>query len=159
MKAIIVCILSGLSAVAAESNDVQVLTTTISNTQPSYLNTVDVFTRGGQTNLVRRTHTQGGAVLFRTQTFYHNGAELGQYIYNGAETLIGLTPGAPYPLSFRFDISNRLRSAFVGTIRTNAVTFTFVTLDSFGCTNGVFFPRDGSWIREVNSQPREFPLR
>jgi hypothetical protein len=60
------------------------------------------------------------------------------------------------PLVAGFD---RPLTAFVGTIRTNDGTFTVVTLDSFGCTNGVFFPRDGSWIREVNSRPKEFPLR
>lgn len=161
MKAIIVCILSCLSVVAADTNDVRVFTTTVTNIQPSYLNTEDVFTRGGQTNLVRQTHTKDGAVLFRAQTFYHQGAKLGQHIYNGSETIMGSTPGAPYYLAYVFNPSNQLRSAIIGTIHTNEVTsgsITIVTLDSFGCTNGVFYPRDGSWIREVNSRPKEFPL-
>jgi len=80
-------------------------------------------------------------VLFRAQTFYHDGADMGQYIYNGAETVMGSTPGAPYSVSYRFDSSNRLRSAIIGTIHTNDVTprsITIVTLDSFAYTNGVF---------------------
>lgn len=161
MKAVIVCVLSCLSVLAADSNDVHVVTTTAKNILNHYVETVDVFTRDGQTNLVRRTHTRDGVVLFRDQTFYHNGARIGDYVYNGAETTIGSRPGAPYLLTYRFDSSNVLRSAIISTIRTNDVTprsVTIVTLDSFGFTNGVFYPRDGSWIREVNSPAREFPV-
>ena len=87
---------------------------------------------------------------------------MGQHIYNGLETIMGSTPGAPYYLSYVFNTSNQIRSAIIGTFYTNEVTtdsITIVTLDSFGCTNGVFYPRDGSWIREANRQPNEFPLR
>jgi hypothetical protein len=161
MKAILLCMLSCLSVVAADTNRIQLFTTASTNAESGYLNTVDEFTRGGQTNLIRRTHTRGGVVVFRSQTFYHNGADLGGHIFNGSETIIGSTAGAPYPLSFVFDTSNKPRSAIIGTVRTNAAagSITIVTLDSFACTNGVFYPRDSSFIREVNSLPNDFILR
>ncbi len=87
----------------------------------------------------------------RSQTFYHNGVEMGLYIYNGSETIIGSLPGAPYFLTYRLDSSNKTRSAIIGT--TNAVI-----LDSFACTNGVFYPKDSSFIHEANSLPKpSFP--
>jgi hypothetical protein len=151
MKAIIVCILSCLSVFGADTNDIRVITTTITNIQPNYLETVDVFTRGGQTNLIRRTDTKDGVLTGRSQTFYHNGSEMGQYVYTGSEFIIASVPGAPYSLIFRSDSSNKQRSAIIGT--TNAVI-----LDSFACTNGVFYPKDSSFIREANSLPRpSFP--
>jgi hypothetical protein len=120
------------------------------------LATIEVFTRGGQTNLVRHTHTKDGVVLFRSQSFYHNGAEVGVYtheIANGTNSAIGSTPGAPYYFDIAFDSSNRPRSAHI--MATN-----FVMLDWFLCTNCVFYPADSSLIREANGRlPRQFPLR
>ncbi len=72
---------------------------------------------------------------------------MGQYIWNGSETIIGSVPGAPYFLTFRLDSSNKTRSAIIGT--SNAVI-----LDSFACTNGVFYPKDSSLIHEANSLPK-----
>jgi hypothetical protein len=101
-------------------------------------------------------------VLFRAQTFYHHGAEMGQYIFNGSETIIGSRPGAPYYLSYRLDSSNRIRSALIGTIRTNDVasrTFTVVTLDAFAYSNGVFYPKDSSYFDDLKKLARDHPLR
>jgi hypothetical protein len=161
MKATIASILFSFAVVASDMNDVQVFTTSSTNTESGCLDSLDVFTRAGRTNLVRKTQTKDGVVLFRMHTFYHRGAEMGRYIFNGSENIIGSTPGAPYHLSFRFGTSNELRSAIIGTIRTNGVaseSVTVVTLDSFGCTNGLFYPRDGSWLREVNSMSNTFSI-
>jgi hypothetical protein len=160
----VVCILSCLSVFAADTNEIQVVTWTYKIMPEDSLATVEVFTRGGQTNLVRNTHTKDGVVLFRSQSFYHNGAEVGDYTYeiaNGTNTMIGSGPGTPYALTFALDSSNRPRSAIIGTIHTNDLTprsITIVTLDSFGCSNGVFYPRDSSWLRKVNSMSNTFPL-
>jgi hypothetical protein len=76
---------------------------------------------------------------------------MGQYIWNGSEAIIGSVAGAPYFLTFRLDSSNKTRSAIIGT--SNAVI-----LDSFACTNGVFYPKDSSFIHEANSLPKtSFP--
>jgi hypothetical protein len=156
MKAIIVCILSCLSAFAADTNEIRVITSTYKIMPENSLATVEAFTRGGQTNLVRNTHTKDGIVLFRSQSFYHDGAEVGCFLYevaNGTNTVIGSTAGAPYSLGFVFNSSNRPRSAQIRA--TN-----LVMLDWFLCTNGVFYPAESSLIREANGRlPKAFPPR
>lgn len=156
MKAILVCILSGLSVLAADTNDIRVVTRTHKIMPENSLATVEVFTRSGQTNLVRDTHTRDGVVLFRSQSFYHDGTEVGGYTYeiaNGTNTMIGSAAGAPYYLGIVFDSSDRPRSAQIRA--TN-----LVMLDWFLCTNGVFYPADSSLIREANGRsPRDIPPR
>jgi hypothetical protein len=151
MKAIIICILSCLSVFAADTNNIRVVTWTYKIMPEDSLATVEVFTRGGQTNLVRNTQTKDGVVLSRSQGFYYNGTEVGSYIYqniykigNGPDaTMVGSAPGAPYYFNIAFDTSNRPLSAHI--MATN-----FVMLDWFVCTNGVFYPADRSLIREAN---------
>ena len=146
MKALIVCVLFCVSLRAAETNDIQVLTTTSpivhADRSLDMLAIHEVFSRNGETNLIRDTHLKDGVVKFRSQTFYHQGANLGGYIYNGAEINIHSTPGVPYSLIFRMDSSNKPLAAIISTLHTNAgnpPSITVVTLDSFGCSNGVFF--------------------
>jgi hypothetical protein len=151
MKAIIICILSCLPVFAADPNDIQVVTWTYKIMPEDSLATVEVFTRSGQTNLVRNTHTKDGVVLFRSQSFYGNGTEVGSYIYqnirkigNGPDaTMVGSVPGAPYYFNIAFDSSNRPLSAHI-------MTTNLVMLDWFDCTNGVFYPADSSLIRKAN---------
>jgi hypothetical protein len=159
MKAIITCILSCLSVFAAETNDIHFVIWSYKIMPEDSLATVEVFTRSGQTNLVRNAHTKDGVVLFRSQNFYCNGAEVGSYTYqniqkigNGPDaTIVGSTPGASYYFNIAFDSSNRPLSAHI--MATN-----LVMLDWFDCTNGVFYPADSSLIREANSRlPKVFP--
>lgn len=151
MKPLIVFILSCLSVFAADTNDIQVATRTYKIMPEDSLATVETFTRNGQTNLVRNTHTKDGVVLFRSQSFYHNGTEVGIYMYqisNGTNTIVGSTPGAPYSFNVHFESSsNNPRSAQIRS--TN-----LVLLDWFLCTNGVFYPADSSLIRKA---VRDFP--
>jgi hypothetical protein len=151
MKAIILCILSCLPVFAADNDLIRVVTSTYKIMPEDSLATIETFTRNGQTNLVCTTHTKDGVVLFRSQGFYHNGAEVGIYFYqniqkrgNGPDaTMVGSTPGAPYYFNIAFDSSHRPLSAHI--MATN-----LVTLDLFECTNGVFYPADSSLIREIN---------
>jgi len=147
MKAIIVCILSCLSVFAADTTDIHVVTWSYKVLPEDSLATIEVFTRGGQTNLIRHTHTKDGAVLYRAQSFYHNGAEVGVYMYQVGKgpdtTSVGSGPGVPYYFNIAFDSSNRPRAAHI--MATN-----FVMLDWFDCTNGVFYPAASSLIQEAN---------
>jgi hypothetical protein len=149
MKAIILCILlTGLSVLAADTNDIQIATRTYKIMPEDSLATVETFTRGGQTNLVRNTHTKDGVVVLRSQNFYHNGTEVGIYmsgIGDGKSTAVSSTPGTPYYFYVGFDSSNQPHSAHI--TATN-----LVTLDWFFCTNGVFYPVDSSIIREFNGR-------
>jgi hypothetical protein len=154
MKAIIVCILSCLSAFAADTSDIRVATRTYKITPEDSLGTEETFTRDGQTNLVRDTHTKDGVVIYRSQSFYYNGAQAGIYLYNtanGTNTVVGSTPGTPYYFAVHFDASNKPRSAQIHA--TN-----LVMLDWFLCTNGIFYPADGSLIRKANAKlKKDFP--
>jgi hypothetical protein len=117
------------------------------------LATVEVFTRGGQTNLIRQTHTKDGVVLFRNQSFYHNGTDVGSYMYqtaNGTNAGVNSVAGTPYHFYVGFDASNRPRSVQIRA--TN-----FVMLDWFGCTNGVFYPLETSAIQEANTRLSKLP--
>lgn len=149
VKTILVYILSCLSVFAAGTNDIRVVSSSYKIMPEDSLATVEVVTRGGQTNLVRNTHTKDGVVSFRSQDFYHNGTEVGSYIYQTASrpdtTMVGSAPGAPYYFSVAFDVSNMPVSAHI-------MTTNFVMLDWFLCTNGVFYPADSSLIRQANSK-------
>jgi hypothetical protein len=148
MKTIIVFIFSCMSVFAADSNDIKLVTWTYKIMPENSLATVEVFTRDGQTNLVRNTHVKDGVVLFRDHEFYYNGIEVGGYMYTremGTNTMISSEPNTPYHMGFVFDASNQPRSAQIRA--TN-----FAMLDWFPCTNGVFYPADSSLIREANSR-------
>jgi hypothetical protein len=148
MKPIIVFILSFLPIFAADANDIHVVTWTYKVMPEDSLATIKVFTRDGQTNLVRQTHVKDGVVLFRSQSFYYKGTEVGNYMYevaNGTKTVFGSSAGAPYYFDIDFDSSNRPLSAQIRA--TN-----LMLLDWFLCTNGVFYPADGLLIREANAR-------
>jgi hypothetical protein len=122
---------------------IQVFTTARTNESGS-VDTLDVFTRDGQTNLVRTTKTKAGFVQIRTHRFYHNGVRIGDYVTMG-DSSSGFTVegGCPYSVTLEFWPSKEIRSVVFGT---NAVT-----LDWFTCTNGVFSPVDSSLIGKANA--------
>jgi hypothetical protein len=152
MKAIIVCLLSCLSVFAADPNEIRVITRTNTNASPGYLITYEEFTRGGQTNLLRITSAKDGVANSCAHNFYHRGVYLGRYSQGGGYTFINSAPGAPYMLGFVLDSSNQVRAASV-------TTTNYVTLDSFTCTNGIFYPEDSSRIEESNRKTRDFVPR
>jgi hypothetical protein len=149
MKTIILYFLSCLSVLAADASDIRVFTWTYKILPEDSLATVEVYTRDGQTNLVRNTQTKDGVVLFHTQGFYHDGIEVGSYMYELANppdrTMVGSVPDAPYYFDIAFDASNRPLIAHIAA--TN-----LVELDLFFCTNGVFYPADGSLIQQDNDR-------
>jgi len=148
MKTIIIWILACLP-VLADTNDIRVVTWSYKVLPEDSLATIEVFTRGGQTNLIRQTHTKDGVVLLRNQSFFHDGAEVGIYTYNtrmGPDvTSVGSAPGASCFFNIAFDSSGRPRAAHI--TATN-----LMMLDWFDCTNGVFYPTDTSLIRQANDR-------
>jgi len=148
MEAIIGCLLCCLSVFAADTNEIRVVTRT-TKVSPGYLLTYEEFTRGGQTNLLRITSIKDGVTNSLAHTFYHQGAYLGRYSRGSGHTFINTAAGAPYVLAFVLDSSNQVRAASVAT--TN-----YVILDSFTCTNGIFYPEDSSRIEESNRKTKDF---
>ena len=157
MKVIIVCLLTCLSVCVADTNDIQVVTTTNTNISPGRLITYDEFTRGGQTNLLRVTGTKDGVLADRAHNFYHDGAYVGRYTheYAGGHTFISSAPNSPFILTFVFDSAHQPMSALILTKHDTH----YVVLDEFTYTNGVFYPKDNSSVQKTNTETRDFLLR
>ena len=143
MKAIIVCLLCCLSVLAADMNEIRVVTRTNDKVSPGYLVTYEEFTRSGQTNLLRVTTVKDGVTNSVAHNFYHQGAYQG-----GGYTFVNSAAGAPYVLTFTWDPSNQIRAASV-------TTTNYVLLDSFTFTNGIFYPEDSSRIEESNRKTKD----
>ena len=142
MRTFIVLILSCASIFGADTS-VCVVTTTNTGADKASIYTRDVFTRDGQTNLVRTTKTKAGKLQIRIQKFYHSGVLIGDYVAWKDSSGFITEAGIPYSVSFEFWPSKDVRSAVIG-------TKDGVILDAFTCTNGVFSPADSSVIAKVN---------
>ena len=132
MKTFIVLILSYASVFGADTS-VRVLTTAKTNAETASIYTRDVFTRDGQTNLVRKIKTKAGVVQIRIHRFYHSGSLVGDFVAMPDSSGFTTEAGSPYSVSFEFDASKNVKSAVIGT-KDGAV------LEAFACTNGIFSP-------------------
>lgn len=140
MKLIGLLILGFASSLLAATNDILLVTTR------NRALTTDIFTRDGQTNLVRRTWI-GGTQEHR---FYRDGAELGLFktysnLSKGRE--ITFKAGLKYDCSILLNQSNEVQQAMITT--TNSAG-DLLLLDAFGYTNGVFYPQTRSYIQNFN---------
>jgi hypothetical protein len=142
MRVFIVFVLSCASVLGADTG-VRIVTTAKTNAETASLYTRDVFTRDGQTNLVRTTKTKGGVVEARIQRFYHAGVLVGNYEAIRDSSGFSTEAGSPYAVTFEFWPSRDVRSAVIG-------TKDGVILDAFTATNGVFYPADSLLIRKAN---------
>jgi hypothetical protein len=142
MRAFIVFILSCGSVLGGDSG-IRVVTTVKTNAQTASISTKDVFTRDGQTNLVRTARTKAGAVQIRIHRFYHEGVLVGDYVSMPDSSGFTTEAGSPYSVSFTFWPSKDIRSAVVGTKEG-------IVLDAFNCTNGIFSPVESSELRKAN---------
>jgi hypothetical protein len=140
MKIFIVLILSCASVLGADTS-IQVVTTVRTN-QSGRVSTKDVFTRDGQTNLVRYTNTKAGAVQIRIHRFYHDGLLVGEFVAMPDSSGLTTEAGSKYSMSLEFGPSKEVKSAVIGT--------NGVVVDAFMATNGVFYPADISLIRKAN---------
>ena len=148
MRAIIGCLMFCLSALAADTNEIRVVTRTDPKVSPGYLVTFEEFSRGGQTNLLRTTTVKDGVTNSIAHNFYHQGAYLGRYSQAAGHTFVNSAASAPFILTFAWDSSNQIRTASV-------TTTNYVTLDSFTCTNGMFYPVANSEIEETNRKTKD----
>jgi len=149
MKAIIGCLLCCLSVLAADTNEIRVVTRTDTKISPGCLVTYEEFTRGGQTNLLRITSVKDGVTNSVSHNFYHQGVFLGRYSQGSGYTFIRSASDAPYLLTFILDSSNQIEAASV-------TTTNYVTLEAFTYTNRMFYPEDSSRIEESNRKTKGF---
>jgi hypothetical protein len=141
MKALILLIFSCASVLGADPG-ISVVSTVRTNESGSAF-AKDVFTRDGQTNLVRDSKTTAGKVEIRVQRFYHEGSLVGDFITMKDSFSFTSEAGSPYSVGFQFGPSNEVISAAIG-------TKDGTLLDAFTCTNGVFCPAESSLIRKAN---------
>jgi len=142
MRTLAVLILSCASVLGADTA-IHVITTVRTNESGS-VDTRDVFTRDGQTNLVRTTKTKAGVVQIRTHRFYHDGKLICDYVAMGdASSGFSTEGGCPYSITLELWPSKEVRSIVFGT--------NGVALDWFACTNGVFTPVDSSLLKKANA--------
>jgi hypothetical protein len=142
MKTLIILILSCASVFGADTS-IQVITTTNKYTQNAEMSTVEVFTRDGQTNLVRSTATEAGVVRLRMQQIYHGGVPVVGFTFmKDSSSGIVTEAGIPYQLIYGLGPSNELRSVVFAT--------NHIVLDAFTCTNGVLYPVESKEIQQFN---------
>jgi hypothetical protein len=142
MRTFVVFILSCASVLGADTG-IQIFTSAKTNAETASIYTTDVFTREGQTNLVRTDKTKAGSLQIRIQRFYHTGVLIGDYVAMKDSSGFTTEAGIPYSVSFEFWPSKDIRSAVIGT-KDGTI------LDAFTCTNGVFTPADISIITKAN---------
>jgi hypothetical protein len=132
MRAIIIFILSGVSVFAADT--VRVVSSVSTNEAGAIL-TTDTFTRGGQTNLIRITKSEHGAVVFRSHQFCHHGERVAIFTWREGVQHFHSYPGSPYSADIEF-----LPSKDVRLVRLMGTGW----FDGFYYTNGVFTPAPDS---------------
>ena len=144
MRALVVLLLSCASLFGADSV-IQVFSTAKTNAQTSRIDMEDVFTRDGQTNLVRRTRTSmTGVVQIRIHRFYHAGVLVGDYVAMRDSSGLTTEAGCPYSVSLECDATHAPKSVVVGT-KDGTI------LDAFSFTNEFFTPIEGALISKANA--------
>lgn len=145
MKAIITLLFSCASIWAAET-ELRVASTAGTNVESAVAWTRDVFTRDGQTNLVRTTKVTPRGVT-QVAHFYHAGQLVGNFLSMEAdpESPTFNTETGPYCMSLNFWSSGAIRSAQIG-------DKSGVLLDEFTYTNGVFSPAERAIIERERAK-------
>lgn len=143
MKTFVFLFLSCASLLGADEG-IRMVTTTKTNTSaPDYVLTLSVFTRDGQTNLVRSILTRPDKVESPSHKFYHDGFLVGEiksianfYVFTGAAD-------CPYSLEGYYRTNGGVWQAAI-------CTKDGVVLDYFTATNGLFWPAPRSEIQNLS---------
>jgi hypothetical protein len=147
MKTFIVLLLLSVSALGAET-DIQVISQTTTNAEGGTGWTKDIFTRNGQTNLIRVTNVRPGQ-KWSVYHFYHAGQLVANFVADSASGRFN-TEAGPYCVSLTYGPSGQIVSAAIGD---KAGTY----LDEFGYTNGLLSPIPGPIVRNGLMKPKFAP--
>jgi hypothetical protein len=143
MKTFVLLCLSCASLFGADTS-IQVFTTTKTNaTAPDFVLTLAVFTRDGQTNLVRSTLTRQGKVVSPAHKFYHDGFLVGEISSIADFSVFTGAADCPYSLEGYYRTNGGIWQACI-------CTKDGVVLDYFTATNGLFWPASRSEIQNLN---------
>ena len=147
MKALIILLLSYASAFAADTS-IQATTTMKTNAVSGTIFRMEVFTRDGQTNLVRTTVTKRGVSEDPLQKFYHDGVLVGEsWAFQDSSGFI-TEAGSPYSVIVKYWPSKTASQAFI-------CTKDRVVLDYFTATNGIFYPANSVAVRDANKMTED----
>lgn len=135
MKSLITLLLACAPLFGAET-DLRVFSTAGTNAVGSYAK--DVFTRGGQTNLMRVKEVGPKGVIW-IHRFYHAGQLVGNFVSFVDKESTFNTEATSYCMSLRYGPTGEILSAKIGD-RNGRL------LDAFSYTNGVFTPVDRALI-------------
>jgi len=141
MKMLIILFLSCASVLVADTS-IQVVTTV--RNESGGVSTFDVFTRDGQTNLVRRTTSTSGTVWMQVHRFYYHGLLVGDFAVLPNESSSESKAGSPYSLRITFGPTNEVKAALIFKDG--------VLVEAFTATNGIFHPLDSSLIPLIRKQ-------
>ena len=142
MKTFVLLFLSCATMFGADPS-IQVTTTTKTNAEIATIYATDIFTRDGQTNLVRSTLTKQGKVEGRTDKFYRDGFLVGEIVFTADVSQFTAAADSPYSLQGTY------RSG-VGISQACICTKDGVVLDYFIATNGVFWPASPSELQNLS---------
>ena len=110
-----------------------------------FIQKMEVFTRDGQTNLVRFTEsTNGTTIIWSHHFFYHDGAQVGEYLAPDPGSLqVRSAAGSPYSLVFISGPNHEPDSVVIQDKDGKCV-------DLFRYTNRVFSPVENQAIKDYN---------
>jgi hypothetical protein len=140
MKTIIVLLLSCTGLLAAD--EIHVSTTVKTNAQTGRVTVREVFTRGGQTNLVRVTGLKDGVLLSRVHRFYYNRKLVADHMILPGKDSSFMTTTAGFSLSVDFGPSNAVTRAYIGNRKGEII-------DAYDISNGILMPVPGSELKTI----------
>lgn len=148
-KIVFLLILSCVSIFAADSALQQF---SLVKTNGDAVITLDVFTRSGETNLIRSTVTRRGVFESRTHRFYLGGVLVGEQWSFPDSTGYITEANLPYTMIFESSPSNDVASAYI-------CTDNRIVIEFFTATNGLFFPVDTFAVQEARKMTTEMQKR
>jgi hypothetical protein len=128
------------------------VTSVSTNAELGTLVTRAVYTRDGQMDLVCVTDTKNGALFYRSQDFYYKGTLVGSFTDDTKYSGTIIFGKAPHPYVVNFVMDDRSHEITSASISGNAGI-----LDTYECTNGIFFPADASLIAQQNAGTNRVP--
>jgi hypothetical protein len=146
MKAIVLAL--AFSCASAFAADPALRQFTLVKTNGNAVLTLDVFTRNGETNLVRNTVVRNGVLESRNHKFYQDGMLVGaHWSYPDSNGFI-TEANSPYSMIFQSSPSNIVSAAYICSPER-------IVIDYFTATNGVFYPVDTSAVQEARQMTTE----
>ncbi len=143
----LLALLGGCLFMFGADTDVHMFTSAETNGQTGTFYVKAVFTRDGQTNLVRIQKKNSQSIVWVYQ-FYHTGQLVGSFVVFPEESTFS-TEASPYCMSLKYGPAGELRSAKIGDEHG-------LLLDEFSFTNGVFAPVQGP-LRQIGLMKPKFP--